>query len=284
MEQNSTRPTIKNSRPGFVYIIGISMVAVGVLVLLEQYLKTDWLLYAFAPIFGIFFLVEALRTHRFIFLILGGLLTGAGLGGIIGMSTLFHRPVAHDIGWLLIFFALGWAGTAVLSRKMLAKPAWWALVPGGIIFSVGLAFLFSQLRLIDFVLWVVTGTGIVLLIWGVYWRLFGLIIPGSLMITTGPGIFLAWGTNMGNNPLAKTGIMLAIFALGWALIILFSRVVTAKFIWWPLIPLGILAVVGWGLYIGGDPDNATTFIANTGSIGLIIFGIYLLLLRKGIHR
>jgi hypothetical protein len=43
-------------------------------------------------------------------------------------------------------------------------------------------------------------------------------------------------------------------------------------------------MVGWGLYIGGDPENATAFIANTGSVGLIIFGLYLLLLRKGIHH
>lgn len=284
MENNTANPTVKNTRPGIVYIVGIVMVAVGVLVLADQYLKTDWLLLAFAPIFGIFFLVEAFRTNRFWLLVLGGLLTGAGIGGVVGLSGLFDRPLSQDIGWLIVFFAFGWVGVAYLSRRMLAKPAWWALVPAGIILSVGLTFLFTQLRLIDFVLWVVTGTGIVLLIWGVYWRLFGLIIPGSLMVTTGPGIYLAWGTSMGSNSLAKTGIMLAIFALGWALIILFSRVVTAKFVWWPLIPLGILAMVGWGLYIGGDPENATAFIANTGSIGLIIFGLYLLLLRKGIHH
>ena len=284
MERETTDNHLKSSRPGVLYLIGIVMVAVGILVLADQYLKTGWLLLAFAPIFGIFFLVEALRMQRFSFLVIGGLLLGAGLGGFVGRSSLFSRPLAHDIGWLLVFFAAGWGAIAVLSRKVLVKPAWWALVPAGIIFSTGLAFLLSDLRVIDFVLWVVSGTGIVLLVWGVYWRLFGLIIPGSLMVTTGPGIYLAWGGSMGLNPLAKTGIMLAIFAIGWALIILFSRVVTSKFVWWPLIPTGILAMVGWGLYISGDPKNATSFIANTGSIGLIIFGIYLLLLRKGIHR
>ncbi|HAL17510.1 MAG TPA: hypothetical protein DCP32_12425 [Anaerolineaceae bacterium] len=284
MERETTDNHSKNSRPGVLYLIGIVMVAVGILVLADQYLKTGWLLLAFAPIFGIFFLVEALRMQRFTFLVIGGLLLGAGLGGFVGMSSLFNRSLAHDIGWLLVFFATGWVAIAYLSRKILVKPAWWALVPAGIIFSTGIAFLLSDLRVIDFVLWVVSGTGIVLLVWGVYWRLFGLIIPGSLMVTTGPGIYLAWGSSMGLNPLAKTGIMLAIFAIGWALIILFSRVVTSKFVWWPLIPTGILAMVGWGLYIGGDPKNATSFIANTGSIGLIIFGIYLLLLRKGIHR
>jgi hypothetical protein len=58
------------------------------------------------------------------------------------------------------------------------------------------------------------------------------------------------------------------------------RVASEKFVWWPLIPGGLLAVVGWGLYIGGDPGNALAFIGNTGSIGLIIFGVYLLLLRR----
>lgn len=284
MEPQSAETPAKTSRPSVVYLVGIVMISVGVLVLADQYLKTGWLLLAFAPIFGIFFLVEAIRTKRFIFLLFGGLLAGAGLGGFIGMSSVFVRPWPKNVGWLLVFFALGWAVVAVYSRKIMTKPAMWALVPGGIILSTGLTFLLSDMQLVDFILWIVTGTGIVLLIWGVYWHLFGLIIPGSLLITIGPGIYFAWGTPMGQNPLAKTGIMLAIFALGWALIILFSRVLTAKFVWWPLIPAGILGMVGWGLYIGGDPTNAAAFIANTGSISLIIFGIYLLLLRKGIHH
>src|SRR3972149_3322231 len=89
MEQNSAHNPIKSSRPGFVYIIGIIMVAIGVLVLADQYLKTGWLLLAFAPIFGIFFLVEAMRTQRFVYLVLGGLLTGAGLGGVGWPSPCF---------------------------------------------------------------------------------------------------------------------------------------------------------------------------------------------------
>jgi len=78
--------------------------------------------------------------------------------------------------------------------------------------------------------------------------------------------------------------MLVIFAIGWGLIVLFARMLTEKFIWWPLIPGGVLAVVGWGLYIGGNPANAANFVANTGSIGLIIFGLYLLLMRRGIQH
>jgi hypothetical protein len=78
--------------------------------------------------------------------------------------------------------------------------------------------------------------------------------------------------------------MLVWFALGWGLVTIFARVQTFKFVWWPLIPGGILAMVGWGLYIGGNPQSAVGFIGNTGSIGLLIFGIYILLLRRGIHH
>ncbi|NTU75709.1 MAG: hypothetical protein HGA86_06275 [Anaerolineaceae bacterium] len=67
------------------------------------------------------------------------------------------------------------------------------------------------------------------------------------------------------------------------MITLFSKFITNKIIWWPLIPGGILAMVGWGLYIGGDPDNAASFIGNTGSIALVLVGAYLLLLRRGIR-
>lgn len=285
IDKDNANSSKKNSRQGIVYFAGIIMVTVGVMVLADQFLKTGWLLLALVPIFGIFFLVEAVRVRKLGYLIAGGLLTGAGLGGFVGFSSLFSRSnVYHNIGWLLVCFALGWVMITTMSRITLEKPVYWPLVPGGIIFSFGLTFLFTPLRVVDFVLWVGTGTGLVLLIWGIYWRLFGLIIPGSLLVAIGPGIYMAWGRASEMNSLAKTGVMIVVFSIGWFLIILFSRVTTANFIWWPLIPGGVLAVVGWGLYIGGDPDNAATFIANTGSIGLIIFGIYLLLLRKGIHR
>ena len=97
----------------------------------------------------------------------------------------------------------------------------------------------------------------------------------------GPGVYVPWSNTYIESGLAQTGIMLVSFALGFGLIVLFSRVSIRKFIWWPLIPGGVLFMVGWGLYIGGNPNNALSFIGNTGSIGLIILGVYLLLLRQG---
>jgi hypothetical protein len=128
------------------------------------------------------------------------------------------------------------------------------------------------------------GIALPLIAWGLGAKLVGLIIPGSLLVGAGPGIYMAWGVNSEPNGLVQTGVMLVWFAFGWLLITVLSRVIVSRFAWWPLIPGGILAVVGCGLYIGGDPDNALGFIGNTGSIGLMIFGLYLLLMRKGIHR
>jgi hypothetical protein len=115
-------------------------------------------------------------------------------------------------------------------------------------------------------------------------RLFGLAIPGSLLIGVGLGVFLGWNNLEHINGLTQTGMTLVWFGISWGLIIIFGRVIMERFIWWPLIPGGVLAMVGWGLYIGGNPSSALSFIGNTGSLGLVIVGAYLLLLRRGIRK
>ena len=277
-------PSEAAPRRGFPYVIGLVLISVGLAVLLDQFLKTGWIVLVIVPIAGLILLAEGGKTQKLGFIIAGALVSGAGLGAFLFLSRVIDAPVERKIGLVLIAFALGWVLITLATHLLLRKWVWWPLVPGGIITSVGACFLFSDLQLLDFVLYLVTGTGFVLLVWGVFWRLLGLIIPGSLLISIGPGIYLPWGTELGINVLTKTGMMLVIFAIGWVMIILFARVLSTRFMWWPLIPGGIQAVVGWGLYIGGDPGGAASFIANTGSIGLIIFGLYLLLMRKGIHR
>jgi hypothetical protein len=117
---------------------------------------------------------------------------------------------------------------------------------------------------------------------GYGYKLLGLIIPGGILIGIGPGIYFAWGATSEVNPLASTGLMLMYFAVGWFLISLFAKLIKNIIIWWPFIPGGIIAVTGFGLYLGGNPDNAAALIGNAGSISIILFGFYLLLWRKGI--
>jgi len=150
--------------------------------------------------------------------------------------------------------------------------------------SIGIPFLISQLNLLDFFFYIGIGVGLILIISGIYWKLFGLLIPGSIIVGIMPGLYFAWENTNASNALEQTGVMLVWFAFGWGLITVLSRMLTKNFVWWPLIPGGILAVVGWGLYIAGNPKSAIGFIGNTGSIGLIIFGIYILLMRRSFYK
>lgn len=263
---------------------GLVLVTAGLLMLLEQYARTGWLGLVVPPAVGAIFLLGGLRFRRLGLIIAGAIVTGLGMGIFAALNLLTGRGILVQVGSLLLCFAASWLVILLASRFFARRVAWWALVPGGVLASAGLCFCFTGLRAVDLALYLSLGVGLSLLVWGVARRLFGLIIPGGLLCGIGPGIHLAWGGSAQPNPLAQTGLMLVWFAFGWGLVILFSRVVNQGFTWWPLIPGGVLAVTGWGLYIGGNPGGAASFIGNTGSIGLIIFGLYLLLMRSGIQR
>lgn len=286
MTESNTPQTTSPARNlrGYLTLAGISLIILGSLYLSDQYFQTGWLGWILLPALGAIFLAGSILARRIGLIIPACLVFGLGLGGYFALLRSLGLSPAGQIGALLLGFGLGWVMIVLISFLLLKMPAWWALIPGGVVFSAGACFLFSSLTVLDFVLYITLGLGLAFLVWGSVTHLFGLIIPGSLLVSIGLGIYLAWKPIAETNPLAQTGVMLVCFALGWGLIILFSRVTTQKFIWWPLIPGGLLAVVGWGLYIGGDPHNAVSFIGNTGSIGVIIFGLYLLLLRKGIQK
>jgi hypothetical protein len=183
---------------------------------------------------------------------------------------------------LALFSGLGWGMVVLAAVAVTQRTIWWGLIPGGILGGLGVCLLFTPMRWMDFVLYLGLGVGLPLLFWGIITRRLGLMIPGCLLSTIGPGIHMAW-----SNPgswLVQIGVMLIWFSLGWMMISAGARIIRNQNIWWPLIPGSILAVVGIGLYIGGDPKHALGFIGNTGSIALMIFGLYLLLMRKGIHH
>jgi len=263
---------------------GIVLIVFGLIILFDQYLKTGWLTLVVFPAAGLILLVLGILYHRMGLAIPGSIIAGLGIGGFLYFSPLVNLSVQNRIGFLLLAFSLGWMSIAVLGGIMNGKIAWWAFLCGCIFGSLGACFLFTTLRVVDFGLYLSFGLGLAFLAWGMAGRLFGLVIPACLVLGAGSGVYLAWGYSLEVNELAKTGLMLVCFALAWLLITICSKVISDKFVWWPLIPGGIIAMVGWGLYIGGNPGNAVNFIGNTTSIGLILFGLYLLLLRQGIHR
>lgn len=276
--------SLKQDNSRINLFVGASLLFVGLAALADQYLRTGWLALGVLALVGLFFLLNGIRIRSMGWVIAGSIVSGLGMGAFLFFTSLISLSTITRIGLGLLAFALGWVTIFVLSTLLGRRPAWWALIPGGIAAGVGICFFFNHLRLLDFVLWTSAGLGIALLSWGIFSRLLGLIIPGCLVGAIGFGVYLAWSQSGPINGLVQTGIMLVVFALGWLLITVFSRMATEKFVWWPLIPGGVLAVTGWGLYSGGNPGGAVDFISNTGSIALIIFGLYLLLMRQGIHR
>ena len=280
----------------FRAVAGIVFIMAGGLLFLDRYLKTGWLSLFILPAIGFFLYVWGIRARHLGAIVAGGLLSGVGIGSIAAWGTSIQpfvpgmdlevsvRPLHIQIGLLALFTGVGWAAVAISTIAFTARGTWWALIPAGILGGLGACLLFTEMHWFDFVFYLALGTGLPLLFWGLVSRLFGLVIPGSLLITIGTGIYMAWQTPNIGNALVQTGIMLVWFSGGWFMISLGGRYLWQRYIWWPLIPGSILAVVGVGLYIGGDPSRALGFIGNTGSIALMIFGLYLLLMRKSIHH
>jgi len=269
----------------FRLVIGALLVLAGGLLFLDRHLKTGWLSLTVLPGIALFVFLWGIHLRNANLILAGGILGGIGVGSFAAFTPGVQiLSLISQIGLLALYSGLGWGIVVVTRAALTSKSAWWGMIPAGILGGLGYCLLFTPVRWVDIILYLSLGIGLPLLIWGLITRLIGLAIPGCLLITIGLGIYWAWQGPEVMNPLVNTGMMLVWFALGWALITLSGRIIVHRFLWWPLIPGGILAMVGWGLYIGGDPGNALGFISNTGSIGLMIFGLYLLLMRKGIHH
>jgi hypothetical protein len=162
--------------------------------------------------------------------------------------------------------------------------SWWEIIPAGVCLALAGSFLNSDAGLLDFVFYIGIGLGISLLLWGIGAKLFGLIIAGSIVLTVAPAISFPWKSIGVTNLISQTGVMLVWFGLGWALITSSSRVIRDKFIWWPLIPGGILEMVGIGLFLGGNPNFTTGFLNNTTIMSLLLFGSYIFFLRMNFRK
>ncbi len=162
--------------------------------------------------------------------------------------------------------------------------SWWEIIPAGVCLALAGSFLNSDAGLLDFVFYIGIGLGVSLLLWGIGAKLFGLIIAGSIVLTVAPGVSFPWKSIGVTNLISQTGVMLVWFGLGWALITSSSRVIRDKFIWWPLIPGGILEMVGIGLFLGGNPNFTTGFLNNTTIMSLLLFGSYIFFLRMNFRK
>jgi hypothetical protein len=286
--QSETLNSEKNKRhPGFIHyapMLGFALVIGGILLFIDQRLHTGWIPIALPVVAGLIIL-----AYGFYLRADGWLNAGFIVTGVAGAIFLVFQPFVrfddkHLVAYGLLFFSLSWMGLFLANKLQAHKSHWWALFVILIAFALAVVFYLGNMTVLVFTLALSLAVGLSFLIWGMVTSKIGLQIPGLIISTVGVGVYNGWKSVGDVNGLRDTGVMLVWFSLGWLLITVFSRIFEKRFIWWPLIPGGILVMVGSGLYIGGNPSNATAFLQNTGSIALILLGVYLILLKFGLKK
>ena len=122
--------------------------------------------------------------------------------------------------------------------------------------------------------------GLIFLVWGAITREGGLLIPGGILSGIGAGVYLMQGPFAHLGGTGEPGVFLLAFAGGWALITLLSAVFTDNTMTWPLIPGGILALIGIALLIGGAALTVLEIAGQYWPVILILIGLYVIIKRK----
>ena len=283
MQQNhltSNREKLTQYAP----VIGGILVISGLLLLLDQRLQTRWLSLSIPAFISLALILSGIIRKHVWWIVSGLILAGLGTALVLFLAPTLTLDISSRLGYALLAQGAAWGLIFLLLALTTKKIAWYALLIAAVGAALSFNFIARRNTLFDFVYFVTLAIGFVFIIWGVCTKKFPLIIPGAILATTGAGVYYGWSNPEAPGGLQKTGIMLAWFAFGWLLITVITRVSHKRFTWWPLIPGGILLMVGAGLYIGGNPQNALGFLGNTGSIGMILIGVYLIFLKFGMKR
>ena len=132
----STNVTVSTERRNTL-VGGALLVAIGLLVLLAQNVKTESLGLLFLPALGGLFLIAGIVGRQVGFIIPGGILTGIGLGVIFTQNSQIAVTETAQGGVFFLGFALGWFLITVLSKLFTPETQWWALIPGAIMALIG---------------------------------------------------------------------------------------------------------------------------------------------------
>jgi len=109
---------------------------------------------------------------------------------------------------------------------------------------------------------------------GMVWRKIGFIIPGGIIAGIGTGSLLTELLALSGG--LEDGIFMLSFAAGWVLVSLLSTVIAENFVWWPLIPAGIMTLIGIA-ELGSTWAFGVVSISNiVWPFALISAGVYLM--------
>ncbi len=142
------------------------------------------------------------------------------------------------------------------------------VLPGIMLIVIGVVFLLAQQA-------VVAAIGIAFLVAFFYARNYGLLVPGGIM--TGLGLGIVYQSQ--SQVKAGWAVVLGL-GLGFISIYLFDVMTGGRrgAQWWPLLPGGVLAVIG--LLQAGGQYGVTGAIGRWWPLILIAIGVYLLFRRR----
>jgi hypothetical protein len=154
------------------------------------------------------------------------------------------------------------------------------LVGGLIMIGIGLYLFAAQFIQAQWMgLLVMPALGLIFSAGGLAGRNAGLLVPGGILSGIGLGTYLVTGPYADASEVTRGAIVLLCFAAGWALITFLSALIGQRVLW-PLIPGGIMAVIG-GLLLAGQ--NGLTVLEWTGRLwplALIVGGLAVLIRRR----
>lgn len=145
---------------------------------------------------------------------------------------------------------------------------------GMILILVGLVSLVSYWFDITWALVFFIGLG--LCAWGVYRRTSAGIIPGGVLSGIGAAIVLLegpWNINLPESQ--QTGLFLICFAMGWFMITACMYWATQTWIWWPLVPGTLMAVIGGLSWL--QPEWVQIFSTLGIPLLLVLIGVIIII-------
>ncbi|MBP8949601.1 MAG: hypothetical protein KBG73_12235 [Candidatus Promineofilum sp.] len=157
---------------------------------------------------------------------------------------------------------------------------------GGLILIFGGALAFAGQIVPDswglgFGLLVLLGLGLSFIFAGLLTREAGWFIPGGILTGIGVGIALVDGPlarliPAGLLPGDEGGLFMLAFAGGWFLISVLTALFSDGTHWWPLIPGGIMLLIGLAAGFGSIFGTVLSLVGNLWPIALIAAGLYVL--------
>lgn len=118
---------------------GIFLIGIGLLVLVAQFGQMENLGLLFLPALGMLFLVWGILTREGGLMIPGGILSGIGWGVYAISGPYANVDGSAEGGIFLMIFGLGFALITLLTALFTEETHWWALIPGGILATIGVA-------------------------------------------------------------------------------------------------------------------------------------------------